>query len=254
MGKRQFDDKILVVIPYLASGAQGRELEYAVAGWRKHFKENFIIVLVGERLPYFRGFDVINVISERVPAIRGQYRQHLDYVRCFREVRKIFPNHKGFIFASDDMYAVRDFNLADVMKLKAHAESFTGDANSGNGWQRDKARTRALLDAEGLPCVNYTTHLPQWYDWMRLSHIHSKYGMDATSYVFEDIYYNLFHKADRHITLENGKDDIRYGVWEKGISIDQIRSNAERVIWITNSIDGWSDNLDKYLSEYYGIQ
>ena len=44
----------LVVIPYLASAAQGRELEYAIAGWRRHFKEDFLIVLTGENLPHIR--------------------------------------------------------------------------------------------------------------------------------------------------------------------------------------------------------
>ena len=44
----EYENKVLVVIPYLASAAQGRELEFAVAGWRKHFKENFLIVVVGD--------------------------------------------------------------------------------------------------------------------------------------------------------------------------------------------------------------
>ena len=101
-------NEILVVIPWLPSGAQGRELEYAVAGWRRHFKEPHRIVVVGEgvtgKVP--AGIEVIE--SHRVAPIEGMWRQHLDYVSCFRKVRHYHPDTDGFIFVADDCYAVND--------------------------------------------------------------------------------------------------------------------------------------------------
>ena len=80
------DKKILVVITYLAKEAQGRELEYAIEGWRRHFKEDYLIVLTGEGLPHFEGEDIAYVESKRVPASDGNYRAHIDYVSCLRKV------------------------------------------------------------------------------------------------------------------------------------------------------------------------
>ena len=87
----------LVVIPLLPLAAQGREIEFAVKGWHRHFKEEHRIVIVGGGLPDFRGYGVTTVESPRVREIPYQYHQHLDYVSCFRRVRKEFPSSDGFI-------------------------------------------------------------------------------------------------------------------------------------------------------------
>ncbi len=49
------DKEILVVIPYLASAAQGNELELAIAGWRRFFKEPHRIVIVGDCPSFAKG-------------------------------------------------------------------------------------------------------------------------------------------------------------------------------------------------------
>ena len=129
-------EKILVVITYLAKEAQGRELEFAIAGWRKHFKEDYLIVLTGEDLPHFEGDDISYVESPRVPDSEGNYRAHLDYVSCLRKVRKAFPKQDGFILVADDCYAVRDFTLADVKSLKFLPGGVDFDPLSPNPWRR----------------------------------------------------------------------------------------------------------------------
>ena len=159
----------LVVIPYLASAAQGRELEYAIAGWRRHFKEDFLIVLTGENLPHIEGDDIVLVESKRVPNVDGQYRQHLDYVSCFKKVRQRFPDSQGFIFVADDCYAINDFDLVDVLVPKFLERNLGGfHIDSPNGWRVDKAKTRCALVDGGYPQMNYTTHLPIWFDWDKI--------------------------------------------------------------------------------------
>lgn len=247
------DDLCIVVIPYNGNGAQGNELKLAIRGWVTHFcHSNFKIVLVGENLPKeFDGHDwMVFMESKRVPERAGSYRQHLDYVNCFLKVYERFGDQtSGFIFTADDVYAVNDFDLADVQVLKAHASSFCGDPTSTNGWKRDMAKTRALLDREFLPCVNYTTHLPQWYDWERLLMIYALYSMRTESYVFENVYYN--HYCGRRLPeLLDGNDRYRLGVWSK----DDVKKVPEAMlhkIWIVNSVDGWSRELEDRLCKHY---
>ena len=254
MEEKKSGEKILVVIPYCSEGAQGRELEYAVAGWRRHFKENYLIVLAGEDHPITKtGDDIMCIESKRVEPIEGMYRQHLDYVSCFKKVRKAFPDSKGFIFVADDVYAVNDFDMSDVMFLKQREPTMNPDPNSSNKWIRDKYRTVQLLKKEGYPIRGFTTHLPQWFEWDKLEALWDKYDMEHNSYVFEDLYYNIYYPARIPFQLDIDHDNLKCGVYRKNPRIDYIRRAFKEKIWIQNSNEGWIPELDKMLADYYGI-
>lgn len=244
--------KMLVVIPYCSEGAQGRELEYAVAGWRRHFKENYMIVVAGEDHPVTKtGDDICCVPSERVPEKEGQYRQHLDYVSCFRKVRKAFPGSKGFIFVADDCYPVNDFDLTDVMQLKQESADIHFTLDSGNPWRVDAAKTKARLIEDGYPTRNFTTHLPQWYEWSKLAALWEKYNMDEESYVMEDLYFNIYYPTRIPLQLNIDYDNLKCGVYRSNPRIDYIKRAFREKIWITNSPEGWVPDLDRLLDEYF---
>ena len=244
--------KYLVVIPYLPSAAQGRELEYAIAGWRKHFKEDYIIVVVGENLPAIDAEDVVCLESKRVGATPGQWRQHVDYVKCFRAVRDAFPEYEGFIFVADDCYAVNDFDIADVKFLKMLAPEMDFNPESTNGWRRDKAKTKAALIAAGLPTRNFTTHLPYWFDWDKIETLWDRYDMDHQSYVIEDLYYNTYCADRKPFQLNADTDNLKCGVYDKSNeTLERLRQAPSQKIWITNSPDGWCADLEVLLQIHY---
>ena len=248
------EDRILVVIPYCSEGAQGRELEYSVAGWRRHFKEDYLIVLAGEDHPVTKtGDDIVCIESERVPPKKGQYRQHLDYVSCFKKVRKAFPKSKGFIFVADDCYAVNDFDMTDIMCLKQKSGDIISSMASPNAWQRDKAKTRSALVKGGYPTRNFTTHLPQWFEWDKLEKLWEAYDMENESYVFEDLYYNIYYPTRIPLQLHIDFDNFKCGVYRKNPRLDYIRRAFKTKIWIQNSVEGWIPELEKALADYYGI-
>lgn len=246
-------DKILVVIPFCSAGAQGRELEYAVAGWRKHFKEDFIIALAGENHPVTRtGDDIVCVESERVPYVFGQNRQHCDYVSCLRKVHKAFPDSNGYIMVADDVYPVNDFDFADVRFLKAMPGDIFSVANPFNPWEVDKVKTRkALLDA-GYPIHNYTTHLPEWYEWDKVEPLWDRFHMDEDSHTIEDLYFNIYFK-DRIPFLLNDDDNLKAGFYGDEVPEEVYDIALKRKIWITNSPEGWVPELEERLKKHYGI-
>ena len=247
-------DKTLVVIPYCSQGSQGRELEYAVAGWRRHFKEDYIIVLAGENHPISdTGSDICCVESKRVEGIEDQYRPHLDYVSCLKKVRAAFPETKGFIQVADDCYAVNDFDLVDVKLLKCLPEELIRVANPFNEWEVDAAKTRWILSEDGYPLHNYTTHLPQWFDWDKIEDIWRRYDMERVSYCVEDLYYNILYADRLPVKLNEQTDNIKMGLYDDKYDMSHLMSAIGRKIWITNSPAGWTDDLDAFLSWYYGI-
>lgn len=243
-------DKILVVIPYCSEGAQGRELEYAVAGWRRHFKEDYLIVLAGEDHPITKtGDDICCVPSPRVAPREGQYRQHLDYVSCFRKVRDAFPDTAGYIRVGDDCYAVHDFDMTDVLAQKKIGE--LGVIPSAGGWLGDQQRTRAKLQEGGYPIHNYTTHLPQYFEWNKISALWEKYGMDKTSYVDEDLYYNIYFGDRLATNVHTESQPYKCGIYRSNFEIPAIERAFRDKIWITNSPAGWLPQLDRMLNQYY---
>lgn len=245
--------EIPVVIPYLASQAQGRELEYAVAGWRRHFQEPHHIYIVGDYHPVTQtGDDITFVPCPRVADIPGQYRPHLDHVNKFRLIMELLgPDCQGFIYACDDMYAVNDFAMEEVLFPKVISWDMGGDPTSSNGWQVDCWKTRAFCIAHDLPIWNWICHLPVYYMCEPLKRIYDHLDCDHVSYIVENIYFNSLFRDRRPLKLDIRTDNLKCGVYRPNPNIDTIRKAFDTKIWITNSVKGWVPALDWMLKEYY---
>jgi len=242
----------LVLIPHLPSAQQGHELVLAIAGWRKHFKADFTLAIMGENLPHIEG--VINVESPRVPDVPGEYRSHLDYVSCARKARAMFPDTEGFIVAADDVFAVNDFTFEDVLlpKIQELWLPLKGADNHPNAWRRNLAKTGILCAKEGLGCLNWTTHLPHYYRWNELFSIYDKYNMDTNSLVVESIYYNTFVPEKRPVLLRN-EDKWKYEVCTTPTYLPSLYEAFEKKVWVIATEHGWSPVLEIELANHYGI-
>lgn len=248
-------EKYLVVIPYFAGGAQGRELEYAVTGWRRHFKEPYQIVVVGDYHPVVdTGDDITFIECERVPEQpENNYRPHIDFVKKFKAVHAAFPKSKGFIFVADDVYAVNNFDIYDIMVLKQNGHKLVVDPNKHSGFERDKRKTIEALSKEGLPIRNFTTHLPTWFEWDKLEKLWEKYDMENNSYIIEDLYFNTYYADRLPLPLHIDYDNMKCGVYRRNPRISYIEKAFRNKIWIQNSVEGWIPELVDMLANYYDI-
>lgn len=251
------EDKVLVVIPYLAKAAQGRELEYAVAGWRKHFKEKFLIVVVGDWHPVVEtGKDIMFINCPRIKKCdKGNYLAHLDHVNKFRTVRKAFPDSIGFIYTCDDIYAIKDFTLEDVKKPKVRLLEIIGSFHHNNLWVRDNYRTKKILMAHNLPTMNWVCHLPVYYEWDKLLAIYDEYSCDIKSRVVEQLYFNTYFADSEYVVLEegDGDNDYQFKFWDKTKGTEKLRQAFGKKIWIANAAKSWCPELEEILSSYYGV-
>ncbi len=253
-------EKILIVMPYLSKGAQGKEIIYAVEGWKQHFKEDCHIIIVGDYDKNVQEVfdrakqgepDISYIECPRITPVEGQYICHLDHVNKFRTVRKNFPDSTGFIYACDDMYAVKDFRLADVQAPKVKSFAMTGSLDS-KGWKHDLAKTRALCEREGLDVWNWICHLPVWYEWDKLFAIYDKYDCDHQSYVVENIYFNTYSSECYPKVLDIECDNLTYPVYDNSReTVDQMHKALDQKTWITNTPEGWSADLECLLQIHY---
>ena len=249
-------NKILVVIPYLGKAAQGRELEFAVAGWRKHFKEDFLIVLVGDYHPVVEtGSDIVFIECPRVkwPG-KGKYWAHIDHVNKFRKVREHFPESEGFIYTCDDIYAVNDFTFEDVLQPKIRCRDIEGSFLSSNAWVVDNYKTKKKLMSQNLPTMNWVCHLPVYYEWYKLFSIYDRYHCDTKSYVVEQLYFNTYFSDSDYVVIEeDGPTKWQYKMWDKEYTEDEIREAMKVKVWLCNSVRGWKPEIERVLTEYYGL-
>lgn len=279
------NNKTLVVIPWLASAAQGDELRLAVTGWQKFFRDPYQIVIVGDNprklegglldqvkhlhpidtviTPeylaqvednFWRGiyrFDdgTIFIPCPRIAPVPGQYTPALDHINKFRRVRGAFPDTDGFIYTCDDIYPVAPFTLDDV-KVPKYPEIATTDLNSWNrkheDWWDAREYTAHLCRQAGLPVRDWVCHVPVYYEWDKLIDIFDRFDADHMSIIPENIYFNMYADIKGAQDAREWRDEV------KGSSPGGIRPIGT-VKFVTNQNSGWSERLESMLKKHYGL-
>lgn len=244
--------KYLVIIPYLAREAQGRELELAVAGWHRHFLAPHHIVVAGD-MPAFEDDSVSFVPCPRIGPAEGQYLPHLDIINKIDSALHDFPEYDGFIYTCDDIYAVNDFGPEEILFPKvqdAVMPVVAGD--EGNGWWRDLGRTRSVCEKMGYSLRNWVCHLPVYYDRRKYEEILDRHDCRRTSYVVENLYFNAYFSNRVPLVLSKG-NNLKWPVQNIGDREGLERAFREK-IWIYNSVGGWSAELEEMLLNHYGLE
>ena len=249
MNPKIYGDKVIVAIPYLAKGAQGNELELAVMGWRKFFKEPYQIVIIGDPHPVCSDPDITFIECPRVTPIPGQYLPHIDHVHKFRKLREHFPSSRGFIYTCDDIYPTADFTMGDVLMPKYPESGFNFQVGhwktmNPDEWYTDKLKTGELCQNNGVPVRNWVCHLPVYYEWDKLLSIYDRFECDHTSYIVENIYFNIEYPDNPHaVSCLEFRDEVRTAHPD----ISPIGSKK----WVTNANCGWSLELEDILKKHY---
>ena len=241
-------EETLVVLPYSQLKSQGSEIKLALSAWKKFCKSRYHFVVIGDfDNSLKRDFPWVEFIEiPQANRISGQYYPHID-IQNKMEIAFIFFHNKypGFIWMVDDNYAIKPFEIYELKNIHYHQLSFTGVKNDPTWfWKHDKWKTRQLLDRENLPHVNYTTHLPCYFEFEKLIDIWSKYDLKNNSYVVEDIYFNSYvHEPPVF------DERIRLGIWNTKDTSDKIKKAIDdpRIKFICNSVEGWSPELEEQL-------
>lgn len=238
---------VLVVIPYLKDASQGNELQFAVAGWKKHFDQKEMkIVIVGDNEPFMESDPLIT----HLPHVRVSENPPLDIASKMMLVMKTFPEHEGMVWSNDDIFAVNDFDLVDVMSLRCIG-TLAGDAKSSNPFQRNMARTVDVLRAEGLPLWNYSCHIPVYYEFEKLLHLFEKFDLEKESYLIASLYFNSFYPKRIPLTLNIVYDNVKCGIYRQNPNMDVVKAAFREKMWINNSQEGFLPSVMQMLADHY---
>ena len=245
----------LVVLPYKQSGSQGNEIRLALNGWRKYCEFDYHFVVIGGFDESLKNeFPWVEFISCKAKEKKeGQYNPHLDVQQCMEVIYDIYHKaYDGFIWMVDDNYAIKSFSLEDITTIHYLNLSFNGEKNQpASYWNHDKWKTRQLLDREGFPHINYTTHYPCYFEFNKLKLIWDKFNMREESYVLEDIYFNYFSHLNP-IQV----DSIRLGIWSSRDFENKFQNavNDPNIKFICNSVEGWSKELEQAVAKIVDSQ
>lgn len=233
----------LVVIPYKAAEAQGDELGLVIAGWKKHFKENFKIVVVGDPAT------CLDSTILYVPHECTTDNPPLDIVSKMQSVIATFPEPEGLIWTNDDIYPVNDFTLAEVQFLKCNG-LLTDENNTGSLYAYNRSRTIEALQKKGLPAYNYSCHLPVYYRVSELLNVIADYGCTTEAHLITSLYFNTVYPKHIPFKLNLLTDNLKCGVYRENPSIETIRQAFKSKIWINNSTAGWIPELQEMLEKH----
>lgn len=233
---------LLVVIPYRKEEVQGNELELAVKGWKKHFKEDFQIVVVGDNEEYLPK-DVIHVPHECIID-----NPPLDIVSKLREVILHFPQVESIILTNDDIYPVNDFALTEVELLRVDG-LLTDRKNTGRLYSTNRGRTVDLLKKEEKSLYDYGTHTPVFLEIEKLLALFEKYNMDTEAYLITSLYFNTYFPGRVPLVHHLEYDNFKVGVCRPDANLRRLKELIPRKIWVYNSVMGWSEDLQKIIED-----
>ena len=240
----------LVVIPFKAGEAQGNELMLAIRGWMKHFKEQFRIVVVGDvedlELPGLEG-DCLEIML--IPHECKTDNPPLDIVSKLLSVVEECPEVENIILTNDDIYPVNDFDVTEVKMLKADG-LLTSNKKCGELYALNRGKTLKMLQEKKLPVFDYGSHLPMFFEVEKLLDVIEKYDLRKEAMLLSSLYFNTVFPSRIPMMLDMSRDHLKVIVGRKNANLRLLREYIPKKVFVNNSVSGWSEELEKIISEF----
>lgn len=242
------DNKVTVVIPFIAEFAQGNELQLALRSWDEHFRENFNVVIIGDRLPWMN--DELDVIE----CTRAGDNPPLDIARKMKMAIESPLVTDKFIWTNDDQYLVSPCMLADFETLKCvgRLDEFPLGTNLYN---RNKKRTFDLLKEINAGLWDFSTHTPFVFEKEKLSWLIHNFNLTEEAHLISTLYHNIFfpgfipYRIDSREALLN--DNLKIGVYRSDADFALMKKLLPGKKIVNNSQRGWTPQLEEILNNTF---
>lgn len=243
------NNRITVVIPFVAALAQGNELQLALRGWERNFREDFNVVIIGDRAPWMDD-NIIDVIEcECVgnnPPIDIAHKMLM-------AIESDLVTEK-FIWANDDQYLISPCMLADFETLKCTGK--LGEKSFGGQlYQQNKKRTFDTLKENGLGTWDFSSHIPVVFEKQKLKECIEFFNLTETPMLITTLYFNSWFlgyvplRIDTQSSLEN--DNIKIGVYRENADMDKLKQLMPSKKLISNSESGWSNKFSAIINDIF---
>ena len=206
-------NKIYYIYPFTPGPQDSIELRYSLRSFEQYVKDDYIIVITGDRKPNW-----LNIENEKIKFITVSKSSREKDKIIYNNIEKVI-NHfsiKKFIKLSDDNIFLQNFKYSDIDK-NPYVHSYMVKKRPPklkiNYWQNKLWDTIEFSKSLNLPNVNYESHVPQCFYSDKLIECDKIFNISSGEHLLATAYYNFFHKEI--INKTESINEIRWGSWGK---------------------------------------
>lgn len=235
---------VTVVIPYCKEFAQGKELLFALRSWQKNVRFGINVVVIGDREDWFS--EEITFIEHRRTSDNAQ----IDVLAKLKVAIESPEVTERFILTNDDIYVMNPIDLAHVALPKV-----TGilDPDKFKGLYGDNLkRTKALLEKNHLPCMNYGTHTPMLFEKGLLTAMFERFPeLEEGGYLLSSVYFNALPYPTQPVYLDWPTDQVLLPVVSQKPDEKKVLDLLSRKVFMNNAVSGYSPWLENFLGKVF---
>ena len=236
-------EPVTVVIPYIKEFAQGNELQLALRGWGKYFKDDFNVVIIGDREDWMsKDLDVIECkrIGNNPPIDIAN--------KMLLAIESDLVSEK-FIWANDDQYLISPCVIADFETLKC--DGILKAPFPNNLYGRNKQATMEQLQKAKKPVWDYSTHIPFVFEKKKLKELIVEKKLTKNGRLISSLYFNWYFPEFVPLKISGGdaSDNIKIGVYRQDANLGKLKQLIPVKKLVSNSQSGWSDPFVKIMMQ-----
>lgn len=239
--------KLSVVIPYFAEKAQGVELLMALRSIEKNFKEDFKIVIVGDK-PEWLSDEAIFIDVPNISRNAG-----IDTLNKIKHAIADARVSDQFIMTYDDIYFVSPVMLADIQFLVAYG-NLNRPESPETFFHKNKNRTIDVLEAHGLKTLNYDTHTPYFFEkekLVELLEVFDEFNSEDQSLLLSSIYYNYHFPEYSPLMIDNVRGNYLLRLISEKPDPKVFEKYISGKKFLNNTIKGYNNLLIDYLNKNF---
>ena len=242
--QKSVPNHVTVVIPYCREYAQGKELLFALRSWQKNVRFGINIVVIGDREDWFS--EEITFIEHKRISDNAQ----VDTLAKLKIAVESPEVTERFVWTHDDIYVMNPITLAHIELPKVmgilNPDKFKGI------YAENLERTKALLEKNHLPCLNYGTHTPILFCKALLAEMFARFPeIEEGGYLFSSVYYNSLPYPTQPVYLDWPTDQVLLPVVSQNPDEKKVLDLLSRKAFMNNAVSGYSPWLETFLGKVF---
>ena len=238
-------DKLTIVIPYLKDKAQGNELFFALRSMDRNFRENFQVVVIGDKEDWF---------SDEVIHIDAPVASENPQIDTLNKLKLAIVDEnvsEKFIWSNDDIYFINPVQLADVQILTAQGRlKYIPDTKAIYEINRNKTIDclKSFGSVGSIPTHNYDTHTPFFYDKEKLVSLFEEIPeLSSEGLLIPSIYFNMYFFDHKPTQIDGVNGEYMLRIMSKNTDPVVFKKFIEGKKFLNNSEDGYNSLVVNYL-------
>ena len=225
----------VIVIPFRANKAKGKELLYAIRAWEKHLPD-VRIILIGNTLPELTG------LVGHIPHKPVSDNPQIDVANKMAAAIASDLVPEVFIWSNDDIYCVSDIHPADLAVLKAVPGGLVMKGAGSGIYGENGARTLKALKDEGIAKpFDYAAHTPVVFEKTKLAETLVKFKCTKEGHLVSSLYFNTHYPNVRPVILDNtGQGSVVASVFRENPNPKVMPTIFATQKWVNNNDKGWA--------------